>query len=221
MGQPILVGHHSERRHRRTLDRSWNALGRAVEAGKLAERHESKAAGIEAQLDRSIFSDDGDAIDKIKERIAANEAKREEMKKINLLYRKADVAGLAALKIDYEALKTKLAAAGSYWGSAPYLPYSLTNLGARIRDDKKRLGEVAYRQKKQAAAEASENGVTITKSGDGAYCSVTFAEKPERAILNDLKQSNFHWSGGSWHGTTDKLPAAVAGRLGTLTTEAA
>ena len=27
MGQPILVGHHSEKRHRRDLDKSWNAMG--------------------------------------------------------------------------------------------------------------------------------------------------------------------------------------------------
>lgn len=27
MGQPILVGHHSERGHRRLLDRSWNKMG--------------------------------------------------------------------------------------------------------------------------------------------------------------------------------------------------
>jgi len=26
MGQPILVGHHSEKGHRRLLDRSWNRV---------------------------------------------------------------------------------------------------------------------------------------------------------------------------------------------------
>ncbi|UHG94704.1 DUF3560 domain-containing protein [Spirosoma oryzicola] len=43
MGQPILVGHHSEKRHRRDLDRSWNALGNAVKLTEKAEQHESKA----------------------------------------------------------------------------------------------------------------------------------------------------------------------------------
>lgn len=42
-GQPILIGHHSEKRHRRDLDRSWNALGKSVELSNKAEAHESKA----------------------------------------------------------------------------------------------------------------------------------------------------------------------------------
>lgn len=43
MGQPILVGHHSEARHRRDLDKSWNAMGKSVEYSNKAEAHESKA----------------------------------------------------------------------------------------------------------------------------------------------------------------------------------
>lgn len=43
LGQPILVGHHSERRHRKALDDSWNAMGKSVELAKKAENHENKA----------------------------------------------------------------------------------------------------------------------------------------------------------------------------------
>lgn len=43
MGQPILVGHHSEGRHRKDLDRSWSAMGKSVEYSNKAEAHESKA----------------------------------------------------------------------------------------------------------------------------------------------------------------------------------
>lgn len=39
----IPIGHHSEGRHRRDLDRSWNAMGKSVEMSKKAESHESKA----------------------------------------------------------------------------------------------------------------------------------------------------------------------------------
>jgi hypothetical protein len=42
-GQPILVGHHSEGKHRRALQKSWNAMGKSVELTKKAESHESKA----------------------------------------------------------------------------------------------------------------------------------------------------------------------------------
>ncbi|WP_039828107.1 DUF3560 domain-containing protein [Nocardia testacea] len=36
-GEPIKVGHHSEHRHRRAIEKSWNALGKSVEAHKAAE----------------------------------------------------------------------------------------------------------------------------------------------------------------------------------------
>lgn len=43
LGQPILVGHHSEKRHRRDLEKSWNAMGKSVEFDKKAKAHEDKA----------------------------------------------------------------------------------------------------------------------------------------------------------------------------------
>lgn len=43
MGQPILVGHHSEARHRRDLDKSWNAMGKSVELSKKAEDYAGRA----------------------------------------------------------------------------------------------------------------------------------------------------------------------------------
>lgn len=42
-GQPILVGHHSEKGHRRTLDKSWNAMGKSVEFGDKADDYISRA----------------------------------------------------------------------------------------------------------------------------------------------------------------------------------
>jgi hypothetical protein len=51
MGQPILVGHHSERAHRNALDKSWNALGRAVEASKEAELQLERAKSSAAEAE--------------------------------------------------------------------------------------------------------------------------------------------------------------------------
>jgi len=44
MGQPILVGHHSEKRHRSDLDKSWNAMGKSVELSKKSEDYENRSA---------------------------------------------------------------------------------------------------------------------------------------------------------------------------------
>jgi uncharacterized protein DUF3560 len=43
LGEPIKVGHHSERRHRALIDRNWDRMGKSVEMSKKAEQHESKS----------------------------------------------------------------------------------------------------------------------------------------------------------------------------------
>lgn len=43
LGEPIKVGHHSEKRHRALIERNWNRMGKCVEESKKAEQHESKA----------------------------------------------------------------------------------------------------------------------------------------------------------------------------------
>jgi hypothetical protein len=46
-GQPILVGHHSEKRHRRDLERCDNAMRRACEATEKAQHYRHRMAAAE------------------------------------------------------------------------------------------------------------------------------------------------------------------------------
>lgn len=207
-GQPILVGHHSEKRHRRDLDRIDSNMRKCIDNQDLAEHHTAKAGGIEAALDRSIFSDDDNAVQALEARISEREAEREKMKTVNKLYKKGDTAGLAALGLDYEAIKKRLAALGSYFGQAPHMPYELSNLGGRITADRKRLEIIKQRQERSAKAEASPTGVTLEQCQSG-YVRVTFAEKPARSVLDALKAAGFFWGSGSWAGKGDQLPQEV------------
>lgn len=43
LGEPIKVGHHSEKRHRALIERNWNRIEKALEHSKIAEQAESKA----------------------------------------------------------------------------------------------------------------------------------------------------------------------------------
>lgn len=38
---------------------------------------------------------------------------------------------------------------------------------------------------------------------------ITFAEKPEREVIDALKAAGFRWGAGSWAGYGDTLPAQV------------
>jgi len=44
LGEPIKVGHHSEKRHRALIDRNWERMGKSVEMSKKAKLHEQKAS---------------------------------------------------------------------------------------------------------------------------------------------------------------------------------
>lgn len=213
LGQPILVGHHSEKRHRRDLARIQSRMSRGVEESQLASHHTSKAAGLADQLDRTIFSDDDNAFEAIEARIAEREEERTRCKAINAAFRKATgdkAARLIALVAnglltEAEAQShAKTFALMPYYG-VPFPPYHLSNLGGRITADKKRLADIRARQTRTARAEAND-GMLIEGTD---YVGITFAEKPERAVLDALKAAGFHWSGGRWCGYRSRIPACL------------
>jgi hypothetical protein len=205
LGQPILIGHHSEKRHRRDIEKIGNGWRRAVEHDNMAKHHREKASGIEAQLEGSIYSDDPDAIEAIEARIAENEAKRDRMKAVNAAYRKRDAVKLAEFGLDIATLDAQIEKLHS-WDRQPFASFTLTNLGARIRSEKKRI-ETIKAQKVLTKAAENRGGVLIRKHGEG-YCSVTFADFPGREMIKTLKGNGFWWSGGnkSWNGRTENLP---------------
>lgn len=51
LGEPIKVGHHSERRHRKAIEDAWNNMGKCVEFSDKAKEHEYKAAYWDAKAD--------------------------------------------------------------------------------------------------------------------------------------------------------------------------
>lgn len=142
-GQPILVGHHSERRHRNAIERSQRQASKAIEHSDMARRHRQAADTIEAQLDRSIYDDDRDAIEQLRARIEAREAKRERIKQYNRNRRKGSHELAPLNEQEQKELETTARVSPyqlSKKGEAPR--YWLTNLGGNINRDKKRLAQL-------------------------------------------------------------------------------
>lgn len=141
-GQPILVGHHSEAGHRRDLNRIESGMRQGVESAKMADHHRSKADGIQAQLDHSIFSDDPDAPERLRERIAELEAEREMRKLANRAYKAGGEAAMrTAVSQDIADVGVQTLKFQPYY-KMPYPPYSISNIGANIRRLQKRLEEI-------------------------------------------------------------------------------
>lgn len=216
MGQPILVGHHSEKRHRKAIERCHANGFKGVEELKLAKHHESKADGLECQLDSCVFADDPDAIEALTAKIEAAERKQEQYKAINRAVKAKPrcqptpekIAALVALGLTeanaQEAFKPDI------YGRYGIPSYALQNNNANIRRMRLRIKDVQRRQAKQAAADASENGVILARHESANWATVTFSEKPERSILQALRDASYHFRGGSWQGYLDRLPACVA-----------
>lgn len=133
-GQPILVGHHSESKHRRAVERSQRQASKSLEHRDMAARHNQAATTIERQLDNSIYDDDTDAIERLRERIAKREAKRGEMKERNAAYRKAHRAELKGLT------------AYGREQAVPHPRWELANLGGCISRDRQRLARLERAQ---------------------------------------------------------------------------
>jgi len=117
-------GHIPERaRMNRRDDAAFRSLDKADEMKRRAD-------GIRAQNDRTIFSDDDDAIPRLRERIAELEVKVSTRKEANAVYRKAHRAELAAMT-PYERSQ-----------AVPWPSYSITNMTGNIARLRKRLDAI-------------------------------------------------------------------------------
>lgn len=135
-GEPIKVGHHSERGHRRSLERANNLTRKSIDHADMARHHEEKAEGIGRALATSIYSDDADAIEKLEAKIAGIRAAAEKMKAANKATRaSAEYKALSAE--DKRTVGYNLPGRGLE-GFKLYT-YEMTNLNANARRLEKRL----------------------------------------------------------------------------------
>jgi len=130
MGQPILIGHHSERHHRRDIGRIDAGMRAGIDHADKAREMAGKADEIERQADHAIYSDDVDAVERLTEKIAGLEAQREHMKAENAAFTKSP-EGKAALKAEPSAYQRSC--------MRPHQAYELQNLGGNITRARERL----------------------------------------------------------------------------------
>lgn len=150
-GQPILVGHHSEKRHRRDLARADSLMRKSLDTGDAAR---ARADEIERQADAAIYDDDPDALDRLRDKLAACEARRERMKQANAAYRREHRDELQAMTA-YERGQ-----------AVPFPSYALSNLGGVISSTRQRIARL------ERIAEHGERGrhMTARRAGDCRNC---------------------------------------------------
>ena len=138
-GQPILVGHHSERGHRKILAKAERKGFEGLEHAQMAKKHETAAATIRRNLNQSIYDDDPDAEEALTAKIDALETQREHIKDLNRRIRKGE--NLDDLPLT-ESDKSDLVFAARHHNRKTFPPYVLQNLGGNITRAKQRLANI-------------------------------------------------------------------------------
>jgi DNA repair exonuclease SbcCD ATPase subunit len=161
-GQPILVGHHSERGARADQRRIANGMDRFCEHNAKAADMRGRAENIERQAATAIYSDDDDAIEQLRAKIDRLEAQRAEIKRLNAAARKGTLTDAEAQTL---AAANRYAPIPGKGGGFP--SYHLTNLSGNISRLRKRLAQL---ERERENPRASDRIISARYAGECADC---------------------------------------------------
>lgn len=219
-GQPILVGHHSERRHRAAIKRADNAMRASIEADKRAKELRGKAAAVGSG---GISSDDPDAIQKLQAQIDAAKESQEFMKAANKAIRAAwkhgvrfdgpaediEIAQKALAKScgrEFSEAEARSMLQPDFANRIGFADYQMSNNLANIKRMEKRIAQLQANAKRAEAAGGEEKrdvyqGVCeVVENFEENRLQIIFDGKPSAEVRAELKSNGFRWapSQGAW-----------------------
>jgi hypothetical protein len=191
MGQPVLVGHHSERRHRRDLARVDADMGKAAEAFRAA-------AAVPPEATSAILASDADALPKLREQLALHERWQARMVAANALVRADDRAGLAAMNFTPGEIEQLFRP--DYMGRTGFSSFSLASNGANIRRIRSRIAELTAIKERPPVTRTLPLGVELEEDAEDMRLRLRFPAKPDEPLRAELKRCGFRWapSTGAW-----------------------
>lgn len=193
-GEPIHVGHHSEKRDRNYRGRIQNKFKKSFEAQKKADELSARAAAAEDNT--AISSDDPEAVTKLREKLAGLEEQQKRMKTVNAAHKKflKNPASLEKSGLDGNAKELIMRYEPRYsWEPHPFPPYAITNNGAEIRRCKQRI-EQLLEAAKHDDKEYMLGEIRVHENVEENRLQLFFPSKPSEEIRSLLKSSGFHWS---------------------------
>lgn len=154
-GQPILVGHHSEKKHRKLIKRAQDDIRKSIEEDNKSKFYKERV--ITAENSKVIYSDDPQAINKLKEKLERLENERASIK------------------------------------AREHSTWELTNIGATIRETKKRIERLEKLDNIDFKEINLENGKVIHNKEINRI-QFLFDNIPDEETRKTLKSHGFHWS---------------------------
>lgn len=154
-GQPILVGHHSEKKHRKLIKRAQDDIRKSIEEDNKSKFYKERV--ITAENSKVIYSDDPQAINKLKEKLERLENERASIK------------------------------------AREHSTWELTNIGATIRETKKRIERLEKLDNIDFKEINLENGKVIHNKEINRI-QFLFDNIPDEETRKILKSHGFRWS---------------------------
>lgn len=208
LGQPILVGHHSEGRHRRAIERADNAMRKSVEESKRAGELRAKAANIGTG---GINAQDPEAITKLRGKLKGLEDKQALMKSANRVVRSIAKKGVThetegqpweqalvqfqkAVGAQYGAELLRAFLEPRYGRVIAFESFELTNNNAKIKTTKKRLHDLEAMRDASPVERQIEGICTYVENPDLARIQLLFDGKPSSEVRRILKGHGFRWA---------------------------
>lgn len=194
-GQPILIGHHSEKSDRSYRNKIENKFRKSFEEQKKANYYEEKAKA--AENNKSIYSDDPEAVKKLKEKLEVLEKRQELYKSLNKIIKRKK--GTQKEKVQ-EIIKLGLSEENAYKlftpdfaGRAGIPSFELSNNNASIRRLKKRIEEETAKAQ-DTTKEEIINGIKILDNVEENRVQIFFDSIPNEETRKKLKSNGFRWS---------------------------
>lgn len=194
-GQPILVGHHSERRDRRYREKIDNSMRKSVQLDEKAEYYRSKAEA--AAKNDNIYLGDEDAVERLTEKLEGLKRSQELMKAVNKIIRDKKKTREEKIEaIQENGLSEKQAEeimTPNCMGYIGFASYSLTNNNAnlhRVEDQLKRA--IALRETETTEEEI--NGVRVVRNTEENRLQLFFKGKPDKEMRSKLRHNGFRFA---------------------------
>lgn len=205
-GQPVLVGHHSEARHRRAIEKADRAMRASIEESKRATELRGRAAAVGTG---GISSDDPDAIAKLTDQLEKAEKTQELMKAANKIIRKWMKRGVTheTTGPDFDAMAEELAQLGRafsveevrklikpYLGSVGFASFSLSNNTANMARIKKRIEALKAAAQRETKAHDYQGICEVIENTEANRVQIIFPGKPDADTRAALKSNGFRWA---------------------------
>lgn len=197
-GQPILVGHHSEGRHRSDLRRHDGAMRRGIEEQQRAAELARRAAAVGKA---GVSADDPDAIAKLERELAQVEKFSAVAKATNAAIKRhakagteAQVAAILALNLGTSEATARKLLVPDFCGRVGVPPFALTNNAANARRIKARIADLRQRAATPARDPITGSCYTITEHKEDNRVRIEFTERQPSTVCSDLKSAGFRWT---------------------------